>query len=188
MDYGRPADESRNSIGSELQPIERDYGRSTFITSVHPPRMDESSARAPGAIPRVRSFGDPDHELVIFVVGRDLPFPCLADSRFPSRTRTCEIYALLRRTLVTIVSRTRAATLRLSASLRCVTTECHKFTVGFTEVKLSFDLETGMDRRSLKNPFLLDYTIIIWNLIDENIYLNQLREIILFLVKTNLSA
>lgn len=30
-----------------------------------------------------RSFGDPDHELVIFVIGRDLAFPCLADSRFP---------------------------------------------------------------------------------------------------------
>lgn len=84
-----------------------------------------------------RSFGDPDHELVIFVIGRDLAFPCLADSRFPSRTHTCETHALLRRTLVTIVSRTRAATLRLSALLRCITTEYHKFVVGFTEAKLS---------------------------------------------------
>lgn len=94
MDYARLA-ESRNLIGGELQLIGRDYGHSACITSTHL-RMDESSARAPGTVrSRVRSFSDPDHELVIFVVGRDLVFPRLADSRFPSRTHTCETHALL---------------------------------------------------------------------------------------------
>ena len=159
MDYGRLTNHATLSVEnynlSDVTMVVRRSSRRCIL------REWTNHRRVLQAQPRVRSFGDPDHELVIFVVGRDLPFPCLADSRFPSRTRTCEMYALLRRTLVTIVSRTRAATLRLSASLRCVTTECHKFTVGFTEVKLSFDLEMGMDRRSLKNPFLLDYTIII---------------------------
>lgn len=73
-----------------------------------------------------------------------LALPRLADSRFPSRT--CETHALLPSR--TIVSRTRAATPRLSTSLRCITTECRKFAVRLHRGRIIIQ---GTDRRPRKN-------------------------------------
>jgi len=103
MDYVRLADESRNLVGGELQPIGRDYDRSVCITS-HASSANRRiiSACSRRDYSRVRSFGDPGHELIISSLGEISRFRVWLTHDFhcvrirAKRTRCCVQWLLFR--------------------------------------------------------------------------------------------
>lgn len=155
------------------------------VTSTHPPRagriastcLRHGIANALSAIPVTNPSFSPSGEISRFRLTHTIS---VTHAHTCTRTRNIRAANVALRRLLFHESRLYAI---VRSSLRCITTECRKFAVGFVEIELSFALETKMISIEGRRKDSLSIEFSVFDVIEKNaaIYLTAITIFILYM-------